>query len=203
MGLNVGHEAVYDWRPDAGSEERWGDFDGEVSLGCIGYPDLLPPTRPLVVRHPLQVTRSFLALRFWHDTCECHVPGAHLEAPYEKFFMARVPEIRFQGSPLARSVVHQVRWLEMGLDLSSSVWVLDDLINRPEALQMLGDECGAVMSIEETAEAGDAVGVVNTMMQKKRTQRELTVDDLLSHHLGQRLMDIWMECVAQSARNLA
>ena len=198
MGLRVGHEDIYDWKGDSGSAERWADLDGDVSLACVGYPDLLPVVRPLVVRHPLSVARSFLALRFWHDTCECHEPGAHLQAPYERFILERCPQIAEEHTPLGRSIVYQALWLESALSMATSVWTLDDLASKPRALAVLAMECGAVVDEVEANKVAGKVGRVNLKTQAKQPQGPVLVDDLLGHPWGSRLMEVWMECVGRS-----
>lgn len=197
MGLRVGGESVFDWQDDSGSEERWADLDGDVSLGCIGWPHLLPETRPLIVRHPLKVTQSFHDLRFWHRVCECHAPSAHLGTPYAQFFMKLIPEIQECNNTLDRNITYQVRWIENGLALATSIWSLEDLLRRPEALALLGAECGAEISVSRAIEIQAACGVTNDAEYRKvpAEQRDVvSLGDIFRRPLGPALVDLWNDC---------
>ena len=196
-GLKVGHESVFGWEDDSGSEQRWGDLDGDVSLGCAAWPNRLPGIRPLVVRHPLSVVQSFHDLRFWHHECECHPPLAHLSCLYPQFFMNLIPEIAECDNPLDRSVTYLARWIERGIGLSTSLWTLEDLIERPEALAALASECGGTPSVEGARSIVRTAGVINAADHRKvptSRREEITTSDILERPLGENLFRLWDRC---------
>lgn len=203
-GFTVGHEVVYDYLPSSGAESRWEGLDGDSTLAAIGWPDRLPERRVLVVRHPLAVARSFGALRFWHDTCECHPgqPKAHMLAPYERFIMARVSEIAEAATPLERSIVHQEAWLRAGMSLATQVWVLSDLLSRPEALVALCGHLGRQIAPEAAQEVQGSLEVVNGKSAQKFAYPEVRNDSMMRLDKGPALMSLWLESLRRSSENV-
>lgn len=110
-GIRCGHEQVY-WWDDNEAGVSWDGYQADSSLAVAAHLGRLEPEVPVVhlIRDPVDVARSFMGRKFFHTTCDCHSPGAHLGAPYCRMVERHFPHVFDATDPLTRTVTYVGGW---------------------------------------------------------------------------------------------
>lgn len=165
-GLPCTHEGVY--HPDSvlGLEPIIWQGDAEASWLAVPALPLRDTTTVLVLRHPLAVVRSRVALGRFAD--------AKPQDDYEEVVHRATPEVFDQPTPAARALDHWIAWNQLAADWATTVMHLERF--SLGTITAAAAEAGFPLQQRRVLEAWGKVP--RTYNDKADLKRPVTDDDL-------------------------